>query len=136
MDTQQSPQEWACQSSGDCCRVPKVVVMTFAERHKLEAAAEKASSPLVWAYNERPSMTQLIAQPCPFVTPDNRCAVYKVRPFACRRFGCMRDDIGAEPFVDEDAAAIAKRKPETLPQLLRMQSDAQQWAVLHGWEED
>lgn len=135
MDTQQTPS-WKCQSSGDCCRVPKAVVMTFAERRELEAVAHKASRPLRWLYNARPSMTQLQTAPCPFVTPENQCAVYDVRPFSCRRYACMREDVKAEPFRDESTADIAARKPEALPQLLQIQRDGQKWAIAHSWRED
>ncbi len=131
-----SARVWSCQSSGDCCRVPKAVVMTYAERRELEAVAHLASRPLKWAYNARPSMTQLLTAPCPFVTPENRCAAYEVRPFSCRRFLCMRDDVNNEAFRDEDAAAIAKRRPETLPQLIQIQRDGQKWALSHGHRED
>lgn len=128
-------EDWKCQSSGDCCRQPKLVSMTFAERRELEAQATKASSRLQWRYNERPNMTDLVAGPCPFVTTENRCGVYDVRPFACRRYACMRDDVAAEPFMHGDSADVAKRKPHRLAQLVEMQRDGQTWAIAHGWKE-
>lgn len=128
--------DWQCQGSGDCCRVPKVVTMTYAERWELEAYAELASRRLQWRYNARPSMTDLVTGPCPFVTPENRCSVYDVRPFSCRRFGCLRADTKAEKFLDEDTAAILRRMPEALPVLQKLQKDGQVWAKNHGWRED
>ena len=128
--------DWACHGSGDCCRQPKLVSTTYAERRELEAHAEKATRRLQWRYNARPNMTNLVAGPCPFVTPENRCSVYEVRPFACRRFGCMRADTKAEKFMDEDTAAIARRMPEALPVLQKLQADGQVWAKNHGWAEN
>ena len=126
--------EWRCQSRGDCCRIPKAVSMTYAERRELEAVAHLASRRLQWRYDARPTMTRLVTGPCPFVTPDNRCAAYDVRPFNCRRFGCMRPDGSAESFDDREALARVKSE-DGLIQLRRIQSEAQPWALDHGWKE-
>jgi Fe-S-cluster containining protein len=42
------------------------------------------------------------SKPCPFLEPDNRCAIYEERPSDCRRF----------PYTDEDV--IVKRQALTL----------------------
>ncbi len=109
--------------------------MTYAERRELEAHAEKAARRLQWRYNERSNMTDLVAAPCPFLDAENRCAVHDVRPYNCRRWGCLRSDVKAQKFVDEDTAAILRRMPGGLPTLQRMQTDAQPWALAHGWKE-
>ncbi len=129
-------EDWRCQGSGDCCRGVKRVSMTFAERRELEAQAAKATRRLQWRYNERPNMTDLVAAPCPFLDAENRCAVHDVRPYNCRRWGCLRSDVKAQPFVDEDTAAILRRMPEALPVLQRMQSEGQAWALAHNWRKD
>lgn len=126
---------WRCQSSGDCCRIPKSVVMTYDERKELEAVAHLALRPLRWRHHKDPRMETLVAQPCPFVTDDNRCAAYDVRPYACRRFGCMRADV-SEPFHDVDTSEIARKNPSAFPMLMQLQHDAQPWAIAHGWRKD
>lgn len=126
--------DWKCQGSGDCCRHPTLVSMTYAERRELEAYAGLASRRLQWRYNAKPNMTNLVAGPCPFVTPENRCGVYDVRPFQCRRYGCMRADL-SEPFRGEDTGTILDRMPEAFNALSKLQSDGQVWALAHGWKE-
>lgn len=108
--------------------------MTYDERRELDAVAHLALRPLRWKHHKSPRMEVLVTGPCPFVTGDNRCAAYDVRPYACRRFGCMRSDVNAEPFIDGDAATIVQRNPSTFPMLMQLQHDAQPWALEHGWK--
>lgn len=113
--------------------MPLVVVMTLAERRVLEAHAEQALRPLAWRYHPQTGFTVLNAAPCPFVTDDNRCGVYDVRPYNCRRFACMRPDPSAEPFGG--AAMDARlRAAETAPAVDQVQAEAQPWALAHGWK--
>lgn len=112
--------------------------MTYAERRLLEEAGRSgmAFRPLQWRYNEGTGFTDLSAKPCPFVTPENRCNVYDIRPYNCRRFGCMRPDVKTEPFA---ASTLTKRLIESSSarsQYQVMQAEAQEWAVAHGWKDE
>ena len=77
----------------------------------------------------------LEAGPCPFVTDANTCAVYDVRPFNCRRFGCMRADVGAVAFGSSEMTALAD-VPEIRAEMVAIQAEAQPWALAHSWKVD
>lgn len=91
---------WQCQRSGDCCRTTPTVTMTWAERNALESVANGRR--LRWSAGERPELTNLLAEPCPFLDVEGdhtRCGAYEVRPLNCRRFQCWRPDVDTEAFV-------------------------------------
>lgn len=129
--------DWQCQGSGDCCRVPKFVAMTYAERKELEDRKGDALRPLTFRYNDHPRFTNMVTGPCPFVTDDNRCNVYDVRPHNCRRFGCARPDVAVEKFEDSPAGCLnlVERLPEAAPIIEAMQAEARPWALAHQWDE-
>ncbi len=76
----------------------------------------------------------LKAQPCPFYA-DHRCTVYEVRPYNCRRFGCMRPDVHAEPFDVEGSNLRDRVQTSRVAWRLakKMQRQAQPWARKMGW---
>jgi Fe-S-cluster containining protein len=123
---------WKCQRSGDCCTKPLEVVMTTQE-----AAAIVHAAPKEIAMHFRPAggdFVALKAAPCPLFA-FNTCLVYAVRPYNCRRFGCMRPDVQAEPF-EPDGGNLMKRvqQSRTARRLAeRMQRKAQGWAQKMGW---
>ena len=124
--------EWTCQKSGDCCTIPKEVVMT-----KEEAATLVAAAPSTITMQFRPlddTFVALKAGPCPLYV-FRTCLVYASRPYNCRRFGCMRPDTKAEPF--EVSGANMRDRTETNRKARRlgqqMQKKAQKWADAHGW---
>lgn len=88
-----------------------------------------------WRDTDDPKFVALKAGPCPLFV-FNGCLVYHVRPYNCRRFGCMRPDVKAEPFEVNGAnmmdrvktSRVARRIAET------MQRRAQRWARKHGWD--
>lgn len=129
--------QWQCQASGDCCRLPARVTMTFAERRELEAAARRglASRPLQFRHHAESTMTDMVAKPCPFVTADNRCNAYEVRPYNCRRFACLRPDVAAEPFDERMLPMRLQALPLAREMYATIQRDAQPWARDHGWKE-
>ena len=139
--------EWKCQQSGDCCRVPPVVVMTAEEAELLkgEAAARAVIGKPVETLQFYPLEDDKVAMkagPCPFVGTalDGRstCTVYSVRPYNCRRFGCMRpkpaeelfemNSTGCRNLLDRLEISRPARRLATL-----MQRKAQKWAIKHGW---
>lgn len=76
----------------------------------------------------------LKAKPCPLFVFQT-CLVYEHRPFNCRRFGCMRPDVKAEPFEASGANMMDRVKTSRVARRLAetMQRKAQRWAVKHGW---
>lgn len=124
--------EWRCQHSGDCCTKPPEVVMT-----KEEAAAIVHVAPSTSVMHFRDvgdGFVALKAQPCPLFA-FSRCLVYDVRPYNCRRFGCMRPDPTAEAFEPDGGNMMARVKVSrvALRMATRMQRKAQVWARKMGW---
>ncbi len=122
---------WRCQRSGDCCTQPAEVVMTTREAAVLMRAAPDVA---VEFRKERDGFVALKAQPCPFYA-DHRCTVYEVRPYACRRFGCMRLDVTAEPFEADGGNLRDRVQTSRVAWRLakKMQRQAQPWARKMGW---
>lgn len=76
----------------------------------------------------------LKAGPCPLYA-FKTCLVYAVRPFNCRRFGCMRPDVVAEPFEANGANMMDRTNTSRVAWRMAklMQRKAQRWARKHGW---
>lgn len=125
---------WKCQRSGDCCTLPKEVVMTKEEAAILVHAAPKEISMQFRSAGD--GFVALKAAPCPLFA-FNGCLVYEVRPYTCRRFACMRPDVKAEKFEPNGdnlfdrvrVSRVARRVAE------KFQRKAQVWARKHGWGE-
>lgn len=123
---------WKCQRSGDCCTLPKEVVMT-----KEEAAILVHAAPQEIQMQFRPvgdGFVALKAAPCPLFA-FNGCLVYEVRPYNCRRFACMRPDVKAEAFSDECVTDRVKTSRVALRMAVHIQNKAMRWALKHGWGE-
>lgn len=75
------------------------------------------------------------AAPCPLFVFKS-CLVYEHRPFNCRRFGCMRPDVKAEPFEVSGDNMMVRVKTSRIARRMaqRMQRKAQGWAQTHGWK--
>lgn len=124
---------WKCQRSGDCCTQPLEVLMT-----KEEAAAIVHAAPKEISMQFRPGndgFVYLKAKPCPLFVFDT-CLVYAVRPYNCRRFGCMRPDVKAEPFEAGGENMTDRTKTSRTARRIaqRLQRKAQPWAINHGWK--
>lgn len=104
---------------------------------KDEAAAIVHAAPSTIAMSFRDvgeGFVALKAKPCPLFA-FSRCLVYDVRPYNCRRFGCMRPDVTVEPF-EVDGGNMLKRVNESrvaLRMAKTMQRHAQRWARKMGW---
>jgi Fe-S-cluster containining protein len=123
---------WKCQQSGDCCTQPPEVVMT-----KEEAAVLVHHAPPEIAMHFRSvddKFVALRAHPCPLFA-FNTCLVYAVRPFNCRRFGCMRPDVKAEPFEADGSNMMDRVKTSRVARRLaeQLQRKSQRWARKYGW---
>lgn len=126
---------WKCQQSGECCSLPDEVVMTRQERQVLLPHVPDGIRTAWRDVDDK--FVALKAQPCPFYI-FKECLVYAVRPFNCRRFGCMRPDPKTEPFEmgtqgcsnlwDRVSTSRAARRLYAL-----LQRRSQRWAVQHGW---
>lgn len=104
---------------------------------KAEAAAIVHAAPPTIALTFRDAgdgFVALKAQPCPLFV-FSQCLVYAVRPYSCRRFGCMRPDVKAEPFEANGGNMMARvtESRVALRMATRMQSRAQRWARKMGW---
>lgn len=125
---------WKCQRSGDCCTKPAEVVMT-----KQEAARIVHRAPPEIRLEFRPVDKQFVALkagPCPLFV-FNGCLVYADRPYNCRRFGCMRPDVKAEPFEVSGANMMDRVKTSRVARRMaeQIQRKAQGWATKYGWME-
>ena len=55
--------------------------------------------------------------PCPFLTDDNMCLIYDIRPFSCRQLYSIRECSAKGPTVHRQAVELAKTTVERLQQL-------------------
>lgn len=83
----------------------------------------------------------LKAGPCPFYIFKG-CVVYSVRPYNCRRFGCMRPDPKTEAWEEDrqgnclNMTARVLNSRMVLREVRLMQRKAQRWADRHEWRRD
>lgn len=143
---------WTCKRSGDCCRKVTEVAMTQQEAALLQEWADanltiKELSAIRWQGHQNPQFVILEAGPCPFLRNGNECAVHPIRPFNCRRFGCLRPDPPSEPLQMAPLTPYVKygeigcsnlrdrlvhsRVARRIYELL--QRKGQRWALKHGW---
>lgn len=86
-----------------------------------------------------PGFVKLKAQPCPLFL-FGECSVYEHRPFNCRRFVCLRPDVKAEPFEQDEFGQnlnLMERVATSRPALRlaqKVQRKAHRWAIKHGWK--
>lgn len=104
---------------------------------KDEAAAIVHAAPKEIAMHFRPAgdgFVALKAQPCPLYAFKG-CLVYSVRPYNCRRFGCMRPDVKAEAFEADGSNMMDRVKTSRVARRMaeNMQRRAQRWARKMGW---
>lgn len=132
---------WRCQQSGDCCTQPADVVMTTMEAAELLRAKDPDVVLNFTKMDE--SFVSLKAGPCPLYDARYQtCTVYEVRPYNCRRFGCMRPDPKTEPWESTSTGECANREDRiTISRSVRrtardMQETAKVWARAHGWRPD
>lgn len=126
---------WTCQRSGDCCTKPAEVSMTTEEAAVIVHAAPKEIKLEFRKVGE--GFVALKAAPCPLFV-FNGCLVYESRPYNCRRFGCMRPDVKAEPFEVSGANLMDRVKTSRVARRMaqEMQRKAMRWARKHGWLEE
>lgn len=144
---------WVCQRSGDCCRKVDVVTMTQAEAALLQQWADqhwtlKQLGTLKWdPHPDNPRFVQLQAGPCPFLAGKAECTVHDIRPYNCRRFGCLRPDPASEPLKMAPLSPVllygtigCSNLRERLMQsrvarriYALLQRKGMRWALQHGW---
>lgn len=148
---------WSCKRSGDCCKIPSHVGMTTQERDLLLEWARanwtiKQLNTLTFEETADERFVELVAKPCPFLDESSGkpiCSVRPIRPYNCRRFGCLRPDPSSEPFrlgklpdfvpypnlanVNMRMRIIQSAKMRKLYALL--QRKAQRWGRKVGWSE-
>jgi len=105
------------------------VVMTRQEQAAVVNANPGISA--TWMPHHDESFVRLKAKPCPYLA-GHRCTVYAARPYACRRYGCLRTD-PSQPWVDGPPQPVTRDDRRSL---VLMQRKGQQWARTHGWTED
>lgn len=131
---------WRCGQTGDCCRITPAVRL-----HKDELTAildyrpDLKTQALPWR-DMGDGFLELKAAPCPLLTADNRCSVYPVRPYVCRRFLCFREP--GEAFVADQVngcqslTVAIQTSRNARRQYAQTQRTAQRWALAHGWSGD
>jgi uncharacterized protein len=76
-----------CLSCANCC---KTISPVFKERDIVRLAAHFKVRPAIFTqkylFMDDEGDYVLQSVPCPFLGPDNKCAVYEQRPFACRSY--------------------------------------------------
>lgn len=128
---------WTCQKSGDCCTLPKEVVMTKEEAANLVHHAPPTIK-LVFRPTEDSRFVALKANPCPLFV-FKTCLVYEHRPYNCRRFACMRPDPKSEPWAWTESGDCANlwdrlKTSSVARHFMKLyQRKAQKWARKWGW---
>lgn len=130
-------KDWSCQGSGDCCTIPKALVMTTSEAEALVHAAPREIT-MQFDRTEEKGFVSLRVGPCPLFA-FGKCLVYEMRPYNCRRFACMRPDPKTEVFeptgelgcMNLEVRVKTSRVAYRLAQ--KIQRKAQRWAMTHGW---
>lgn len=102
--------------------------MTHQERSEIERRVP-STVVLSWRPHEESRFVRLTAKPCPLLD-GNQCSVYDVRPFNCRRYGCLRKDVTTEAWVEGPPVPQTRDDRRTL---VVLQRHGQRWARSHGW---
>lgn len=132
--------------------------MTLEEQATVQAAADQVLSvgqlsKMVWEPSETAGFVNLKARPCPLLTEDGGkpvCSIRESRPYACRRFMCLRPEPEKEPlqFVPlnplllyGNIGVINVRERLVHSRVARRmykknQRKAQRYARTHGWKEE
>jgi hypothetical protein len=134
-----STPQWRCLRSGECCRHITAVVMTDAEKVRVEHAAP-FNVDLFWTALPDGKWS-LQAKPCPLLTADGQCGIYADRPYNCRRWGCFRPttstSLAETPFKtlpEGNVVPIGFGTDKALTrQVLRLEAQAKPWGLAHGW---
>ncbi len=143
---------WRCQRSGECCTKPDGVVMTHEEQLVVQQAAERVLPiaqlvRMAWTPVAQ-GFVMLRGQPCPLYA-DHTCLIHDERPYACRRFACLRPDVESEPLRMMPLSPVllygqigcSNLRDRLLHSRVarrlyaRIQRKAQRWARRHGWRE-
>jgi Fe-S-cluster containining protein len=71
----------------NCCSAPHVATLSAADQSRLTEAGFAWSIAPVRAHSDDlyPSLKQIDGR-CAFLTHDNRCSIYRIRPLVCRAF--------------------------------------------------
>ena len=140
---------WSCNRSGDCCRQVSQILFTKEEAELARGARPDLSLTFHEHLDKR--FVYLEGKPCPLLAGrpgEAVCTVWNVRPYNCRRFGCFRPDVVAEPFELErvDLPRLRLGCANLSDRLLAsrgvrrayalMQRKSQRWALAHGWTQD
>lgn len=143
---------WHCHRTGDCCRSVEAVTMTHQEAAAVQAKADATFTlgelqRLQWEPHQNPQFVNLVAKPCPLLRGTNECSVHDVRPFNCRRFGCLRPDPQIEPlhmaplspFVRYGTVGCSNLRERLMQSKMarrvyaKLQQRGFRWAYAHGW---
>lgn len=85
---------FVCKKCGNCCRHFPSIGLTLKDIHDAVLALGIAPEEFARRYC-RVSIINgwrtylLLMKPCPFLTADNRCAIYGRRPSACKRYPAL-----------------------------------------------
>ncbi|MCS6991826.1 MAG: YkgJ family cysteine cluster protein [Chitinophagales bacterium] len=76
-----------CLQCANCCRTA-LAVFEKPDIHRIAHHLGMSEEAFIKKYlRPHPDYEYLICQlPCPFLTPDNRCSIYAIRPTGCRTY--------------------------------------------------
>jgi Fe-S-cluster containining protein len=126
-----------CYGCGKCCRIEKHSTVKEFEIAK-EALAKLGISLRGFLL---PDGFVLWPTPCPALSPDNKCLIYKKRPYPCRQFLCGKQS-------EDDARCwrsdgnfnmdyfnwLIKNNPEFAKIKRELEDKAVRWGRAHGWK--
>lgn len=147
---------WRCKRSGDCCEQSTHVTMHEQERDAIYEYGEKhltvgQLSKLEWRRSADSGFVDLKGSPCPLLDKSSGkpvCTVHPVRPYNCRRFGCMRPDPSVEPLRMAPHSDVLQfgnigcsnlrlrlvQSTKVVKEYDRLQAKGRNWATQHGWK--
>lgn len=123
--------DWACQRTGDCCRVTETVQVSRSELAALRGARPDVEPLIV---SQAGARVEIAAGPCPYLAADGGCSVYAVRPWRCRVWACFRR--AGEGYAHD---ALERRLADSagVRRVWRlMLTEAEPWGRQHGWVDE
>lgn len=99
-----------CQRCGNCCKIPEAVYLNLEDVQRLTKfhGGTRAVRQFITFHKGRWKLKRV--QPCQYLSYDNQCRIYAIRPRACRNFP-LTDEYGDVEILDMPYCQIKQNLP-------------------------